>query len=82
MFRWVLKYLGLISPYKKLQLGASDHRFQEECPVCQEALGLTICYEIKKCGHLYHKNCIQTWCKIKKNCPLCRTAVVPVGWTP
>lgn len=39
-----------------------------------------ICYEpdiqnnfIKtRCGHVFHTNCLQTWCNIKNSCPNCR----------
>ena len=28
-----------------------------------------------KCGHIFHKYCLETWCETQKNCPLCRNKV-------
>lgn len=41
---------------------------QENCPVCQGE-----CSNLRTtCGHYFHKECIEKWCKISKTCPLCR----------
>ena len=41
---------------------------QEECPICQEGES-----NIKtNCGHYFHQNCLETWCRISLNCPICR----------
>ena len=28
-----------------------------------------------KCGHIFHKYCLETWCESQKNCPICRASV-------
>ena len=28
-----------------------------------------------KCGHIYHKKCINSWLKVSYNCPYCRATV-------
>ena len=39
-----------------------------ECPICQDG-----CSNLKtKCGHFFHKNCLENWFKINQNCPMCR----------
>ncbi|KAI5075264.1 hypothetical protein GOP47_0009340 [Adiantum capillus-veneris] len=29
------------------------------------------------CKHLYHRECIESWLHIRKNCPICNTEVMP-----
>ena len=41
-----------------------------ECSICMEQL---YCEEITSCGHRFHKNCIDVWCRVNNNCPICRT---------
>lgn len=41
---------------------------QENCPIClKECSNL-----MTTCGHYFHKECLEKWCKISKTCPLCR----------
>ena len=40
-----------------------------ECSICLEGNPDT---KLLNCGHMFHKNCIDTWLKIKPVCPLCR----------
>jgi hypothetical protein len=30
-------------------------------------------YKVGECGHVYHKNCINSWLKNNNKCPNCRT---------
>ncbi len=79
MFQWLLRKLGLSSPFKTVKLGALDYRFQEMCSICHDELGLGKCYVTRKCNHIYHKKCIKEWREISYTCPLCRTIIVPWG---
>tara|TARA_A100001015_G_C15003490_1_gene719619 strand:- start:337 stop:816 length:480 start_codon:yes stop_codon:yes gene_type:complete len=41
------------------------------CSICLENLEKNLVQ--LKCGHIFHKNCIDTWYKSQKNtCPICR----------
>lgn len=45
----------------------------KECLICYDTINQDELFETK-CNHLYHRNCIQTFCKKKNNleCPYCR----------
>lgn len=47
----------------------------EDCVICLDT-GCDL--QIKSCGHKFHKKCIMKWCKHKKNCPYCRTPIIPI----
>ncbi|KAI3721726.1 hypothetical protein L2E82_32744 [Cichorium intybus] len=33
---------------------------------------------LPKCGHLFHRKCIDTWLKVHATCPVCRNSPLPV----
>jgi hypothetical protein len=43
-----------------------------ECSICLESIGSTAIF-VTKCKHIFHKGCINKWCKTTNSCPLCRT---------
>lgn len=43
-----------------------------ECPICGNDMGTCSAFYITHCGHMYHIDCIKSWLKVKKNCPMCR----------
>ena len=45
----------------------------EECNVCLDKMrsGETLT-ELKPCGHVFHKACVDEWFKTSNNCPVCR----------
>ena len=47
------------------------------CPICIEEMeeGQVIS-KIKKCGHIYHKECIKPWVYKNFNCPICRESCI------
>ena len=54
---------------------------EEKCSICLEIIdtgelnGGKINYLKLKCGHSYHKYCIETWYKQNKSCPYCRDKI-------
>ena len=49
----------------------------EECPVCYNETNCNI--KIKKCNHVFCKNCSKTWfTKHKNTCPICRTNIIEI----
>jgi hypothetical protein len=69
---------GTTSPTRKVskdEVGCEKCKFEEmkpiECSICLD----NECIKkigIIKCGHIFHRECIRTWCEDKKSCPLCR----------
>ncbi len=43
-----------------------------ECCICYEGI---VEGKMLSCGHIYHKECIDTWFKEKKICPYCRNII-------
>ena len=65
-----------------------DKKEQLDCSICIEPINLEK-FKLKKndlvflkCGHVYHKDCLQSWVKAqiknidKPNCPMCRTMII------
>lgn len=46
------------------------NEMSKECSICHESLIEDI--HKTECGHSYHKNCLDSWIKKSKTCPLCR----------
>lgn len=68
------EYLRRVAAMKSRQFDQS--RYGETiCVICLESLKNTVA-ELK-CGHVYHRFCIQKWLKQKNMCPLCIVAVAP-----
>ena len=42
-----------------------------ECLICLDEFNQGQKIIMIKCGHIYHKNCIDKWFLKKKTCPLC-----------
>lgn len=46
------------------------------CTICMEEIKKnSVCKKIPKCGHEFHKKCIDTWFVESKTCPNCRLDV-------
>ena len=59
-----------------------ENKKQEDCAICLEKLDQGEVLYAGKCGHLFHKNCIEDFTGINKNltnvqpqCPICRGPV-------
>lgn len=56
-------------------------KFNSECTICRcnlnsnsiytEESGCDSVVVIGTCGHSYHYECINSWIKLNKNCPIC-----------
>lgn len=45
----------------------------QSCAVCQDSIVETdICRQIRHCGHIYHRGCIDQWFERNVRCPVCR----------
>jgi hypothetical protein len=57
-----------INKRKLINIILPQNSSQKECTICADEIinGIQL-----KCGHVYHKNCIESWLKIKNKCPLC-----------
>jgi len=47
------------------------------CPICMENVPADISWAMEetKCGHRFHKTCIDKWLKRSNKCPLCRVQI-------
>ena len=45
--------------------------FGYECLICLDEFNHGQRVTMIKCGHIYHKNCLDTWFLKKQTCPLC-----------
>jgi len=49
-------------------------RDNPSCPICLDEYrkGAKDAVRMKKCGHVFHKQCLQKWMNVNRTCPLCR----------
>lgn len=52
---------------------------QESCAICLDGYKIGDKTGLLSCNHMYHKDCIYTWLKTSKTCPLCRAQNVIVS---
>ena len=45
----------------------------QECAICLEPVKKTL--QKTACGHCFHSSCLNTWTKIRTNCPICRADI-------
>jgi len=56
---------------------------EEDCVICQDPLHKRRKCAKLKCGHIFHKKCIQRAFQSKPQCPVCRKSIgAPVGKCP
>lgn len=60
----------------EVSLADTEH-CEDRCSVCLNDYEELDPIATLGCGHTFHKTCISQWLHVKKNCPLCRTKVVP-----
>ena len=47
-------------------------RLYGECDICQDKIKMEKT-KILRCGHYFHKTCIDRWHQQRPNCPICRS---------
>lgn len=46
------------------------------CPICIDDFENESSVILLTCKHIFHKNCINSWLRIKNSCPMCKISVV------
>jgi len=49
----------------------------EECPICYGTMLYPRLTKTLRCGHKFHRKCIDQWTTTNSSCPLCRTSIEP-----
>ena len=49
----------------------------EECPICYGTMLYPRLTKTLRCGHKFHRKCIDQWTATNSSCPLCRTPIEP-----
>ena len=49
----------------------------EECPICYGTMLYPRLTKTIRCGHKFHRKCIEQWNATNPSCPLCRTSIEP-----
>jgi hypothetical protein len=49
----------------------------EECPICYGTMLYPRLTKTLRCGHKFHRKCIDQWTATNSRCPLCRTSIEP-----
>jgi hypothetical protein len=48
-----------------------------ECPICYDTISRG--KRVLKCGHAFHKTCVDSWIDRKGTCPMCRTQIKTIA---
>lgn len=75
--------MWLLSPLIKIFTEQTKiYNDDKECSICFYEYEEDLSKEklILKCGHIYHKSCVEPWLNKGKNCPVCRnTDIAPLS---
>ena len=68
---------------RKIRKGGENEKDETQCAVCLDEMkkGEEMC-ELKKCGHVFHYECVDEWFKSKNSCPVCRDVLEKTSTTP
>eukprot|EP00418_Pyrodinium_bahamense_P013030 CAMPEP_0179122978 /NCGR_PEP_ID=MMETSP0796-20121207/58061_1 /TAXON_ID=73915 /ORGANISM="Pyrodinium bahamense, Strain pbaha01" /LENGTH=374 /DNA_ID=CAMNT_0020821611 /DNA_START=6 /DNA_END=1130 /DNA_ORIENTATION=+ len=62
---------------EKITPGDEILRDQASCSVCLEEYdAASEVVRVKACGHIFHRQCLQGWLNVNRNCPICRRDLV------
>lgn len=50
-------------------------KFTEDCPICLQEITQEQNRKLE-CGHIFHKECLNTWFTNNYTCPICRTEII------
>jgi hypothetical protein len=78
MLKCIVQFINVLI-YRKSILNFNKKNYGEECPICLEIFGeldddLLLC--TLKCGHSYHKKCVDDWLSKDNSCPNCRIKIL------
>jgi hypothetical protein len=56
----------------------NEETSKDMCPICRDDINnYNIIRKIKKCGHIFHQKCLDSWLKDNVTCPNCRQDIRP-----
>lgn len=70
-----------INNISKLVRKNAIKRRQPECPICLDHFNKDNPAHVTRCGHSFHKKCLQDWLRDNRECPLCRS-ILPLSEHP
>ena len=65
-----IKSIGKYTKIKDLE------PFTDNCSICIDQFEIGQFHRKLKCGHCFHKKCIDTWFKNHSECPMCRETII------
>ena len=78
MLKCVEQFINLLLNRKSI-LNFNKKNYGEECPICLEIFGELDDYSLLctlRCGHSYHKKCLNDWLFKDNTCPNCRISIL------
>ena len=61
---------------KYTRVSDGDKYCESDCDICLGNFKVKEGVRKLKCGHFFHKKCIDKWIKLNPSCPLCRDVVI------
>ena len=79
MLRYIQQFIDNLMNRNKSILNFDKRKYGEECPICLDFFGeldddVYLC--TLKCGHSYHRKCINDWLSKDGSCPTCRIIII------
>ena len=71
----ILKQLG---SYKRINIDDDLIKCKSSCPICLDNYKDKEYKRTLKCGHTFHKKCIDKWIKKHNSCPICRKCCLDI----
>lgn len=79
MIKCITQFINHLIGKNKSILNFNKQKYGEECPICLEIFEESeddslLC--TLKCGHSYHKKCVNDWLTKDSSCPSCRAIIL------